>query len=66
MKAYSSREIVKILEKDGWYIARVKGDHHQFKHHTKKGSVTVPHPKKNIPIKTVKSIFNQAGIEIKE
>ena len=66
MKAYSSREIVKILEKDGWSIARVKGDHHQFKHHTKKGSVTVPHPKKNIPIKTVKSIFNQAGIEIKE
>ncbi len=66
MKAYSSREIVKILLEDGWYIERVKGDHHQFKHHNKTGSVTVPHPKKNLPVKTVKSIFNQAGIKIKD
>ncbi|WP_322789224.1 type II toxin-antitoxin system HicA family toxin [Carboxydothermus ferrireducens] len=40
------------------------GEHHQFKHPVKKGKVTVPHPKKNIPIKTVKSILKQAGIEI--
>ncbi|SNS85367.1 HicA toxin of toxin-antitoxin [Anaerovirgula multivorans] len=47
------------------YIARVKGDHHRFKHTSNKGTVTVPHPKKNIPVKTVKSIFKQAGIQIK-
>lgn len=64
MKSYSSREILKILGNDGWYIVRVKGDHHQFKHNSKKGTVTVPHPKKNIPVKTVKSIFKQAGVEI--
>ncbi|SNS02901.1 Predicted RNA binding protein YcfA, dsRBD-like fold, HicA-like mRNA interferase family [Anaerovirgula multivorans] len=64
MKSYSSREIIKILEHNGWYIARVKDDHHQFKHNSKKGAITVPHPKKNIPVKTVKSIFKQAGIEI--
>ncbi|WP_026486676.1 type II toxin-antitoxin system HicA family toxin [Caldanaerobius polysaccharolyticus] len=64
MKAYSSREIIKILEADGWYIDAIRGDHYQFKHKTKKGKVTVPHPKKNIPIKTVKSILKQAGIEI--
>ncbi|ABB14399.1 type II toxin-antitoxin system HicA family toxin [Carboxydothermus hydrogenoformans] len=64
MKAYSSREIIEILKNDGWFLYEVRGDHHQFKHPVKKGKVTVPHPKKNIPIKTVKSILKQAGIEI--
>ncbi|QIB26280.1 type II toxin-antitoxin system HicA family toxin [Caloranaerobacter azorensis] len=63
MKSYSSKEIIKILKKNGWYLKRTKGDHHQFKHPTKKGNVTVPHPKKDLPIKTVKSILKQAGIE---
>ena len=62
MKAYSSREIIKILLADGWYEVRCVGDHHQYKHPTKKGTVTVPHPKKDFPIRTVKSIFKQAGI----
>lgn len=62
MKAYSSREIIKILVADGWYEVRWVGDHHQYKHPTKKGTVTVPHPKKDFPIRTVKSIFKQAGI----
>ncbi|EOE7205039.1 type II toxin-antitoxin system HicA family toxin [Clostridioides difficile] len=64
MKSYSSREILKILNADGWYEVNCVGDHHQFKHHTKKGKVTVPHPKKDLPIRTVKSIFKQAGINI--
>lgn len=64
MKAFSSREIIKILQEDGWFLFEVRGDHHQFKHPTKKGKITVPHPKKNLPIKTVKSILKQAGIEI--
>lgn len=64
MKAYSSREIIKILNADGWYEVRCVGDHHQYKHPTKKGLVTVPHPKKDMPLKTIKSIFKQAGIDI--
>jgi len=43
----SSREVIKLIKADGWY--RVKsngGSHQQFKHPTKKGRVTVPHPKK--------------------
>lgn len=64
MKSYSSREIIKILTNDGWYEVRCVGDHHQYKHHTKKGLVTIPHPKKDFPIKTLKSIFKQAGIYI--
>ena len=62
MKAYTSRDIIKILVADGWYEVRCVGDHHQYKHPTKKGTVTVPHPKKDFPIRTVKSIFKQAGI----
>ncbi|MFN1921805.1 type II toxin-antitoxin system HicA family toxin [Clostridioides difficile] len=46
MKSYSSREILKILNADGWYEVNCVGDHHQFKHPIKKGKVTVPHPKR--------------------
>ncbi|WAM33904.1 type II toxin-antitoxin system HicA family toxin [Caldicellulosiruptor morganii] len=66
MKAYSSREIIKILMADGWYLEAVRGDLYQFKHPIKKGKVTVPHPKKNLPKRTIKSIFIQAGIEIED
>lgn len=64
MKSYSSREIIKILKTDGWYQVNTVGDHHHFKHPTKKGKVTVTHPVKDIPLKTVLSIFQQAGIKI--
>lgn len=51
MKSYSSREVIRILIDDGWCEVGCTGDHHQFKHPTKKGRVTVTHPKKDIPIK---------------
>ena len=59
---YSSREVIKIIESDGWYEVSCTGSHHQFKHMTKQGRVTVPHPKRKLPLGTVKSIFKQAGI----
>jgi predicted RNA binding protein YcfA (HicA-like mRNA interferase family) len=40
-----------------------RGSHHQFKHPTKPGRVTVPHPKRDLPIGTVRSIFRQAGLK---
>ncbi len=61
-KSLSSREIIKILKADGWELKRTKGSHHHFQHDTKKGTVTVPHPKKDLSPKTVASIFEQAGI----
>ncbi len=64
MKRYSSREIIKILKQDGWYEVNCVGDHHQFKHATKPGRVTVTHPVKDIPIKTLQSIVKQAGIKL--
>lgn len=62
MKSLSSREVIKRIKEDGWYEVDVTGSHHQFKHPTKKGRVTVKHPDKDIPIKTLKSIEKQAGI----
>jgi len=36
MKAYSSRELIKIIKNDGWYETHCVGSHPQFKHPTKK------------------------------
>ena len=53
--------LIKQLEADGWYLARVKGSHHQFKHPSKPGLVTVKHPDSDIPAGTLRSIEKQAG-----
>ena len=63
MKSCSSREIIRKLNADGWYEVGCDGDHHQFKHPIKKGRVTVTHPKKDIPVGTVKNIERQSGIK---
>lgn len=62
MKSYSSREVLKILKADGWYEVNCSGDHHQFKHPTKKGRVTITHLRKDIPLGTLKNISLQAGV----
>ena len=51
---------------DGWFVHNNRGSHYQFKHNTKTGKVTVPHPKSDLPIGTTKSIFRQAGINWRE
>lgn len=63
-KSYSSRDVIRILEKEGWFEARTRGDHKQFKHPTKSGKVTVPHPTKDLDIMVLKSIEKQAGITL--
>lgn len=62
MRNESSREVIKMLKEDGWEMVAQVGSHTQFKHHTKKGRVTVPHPKKTLPLGTLKSIMKQAGL----
>ncbi len=62
MKSYSSREVIQKLKEDGWYEVNIVGSHHQFKHPVKKGRVTVKHPDKDIPLKTLKSIERQSGL----
>ena len=58
-----SGELMKLVEADGWYLVRIKGSHHHFKHPTKKGLVTIPHPQKDVPLGTEKSIRRQAGLQ---
>jgi len=58
-----SKELIKLIQKDGWRLVAAGGIHHQFKHPTKPGKVTIPHPKKDLAPKTVKSILKQAGLE---
>jgi predicted RNA binding protein YcfA (HicA-like mRNA interferase family) len=60
-KTYHSREIIKMLKKDGWQLVRTRGDHHQFKHSEKNGVVTVQHPVKDLSAFVLNSIFKQAG-----
>jgi len=61
----NSKNIIKQLTKEGWEKVNVAGSHWQFKHPKKSGRVTVPHPKKDVPPGTVKSIEKQAGIKLK-
>ena len=58
------RDVIRLVEADGWRLVSTKGSHRQFKHPYKPGRVTIAgrldmdlHPK------TLKSIFKQAGIE---
>ena len=60
-----SRKIIQALRKDGWYEVAQVGSHKQFKHPTKKGRVTVPHPKRDLPIGTLRSIEKQAEIKLR-
>lgn len=59
----TSNDLIKILKKDGWYLERTVGGHHHFKHKSKKGIVTVPHPRKDLPQGTLNSILKQAGLK---
>jgi len=58
----NSADLIKQLKADGWYHVHTVGSHHQFKHPTKPGKVTVPHPKKDLPIATQRSILKQASL----
>jgi predicted RNA binding protein YcfA (HicA-like mRNA interferase family) len=58
----TSKELIRQLEVDGWRLDRIKGSHHSFKHPTKSGLVVVPHPKKDVPIGTLRNILKSAGL----
>ena len=58
------RDLVKLLERDGWYWVRTKGSHHQYKHPTKPGVVTVPGtPGKDMSVGTLNNILKLAGLK---
>jgi predicted RNA binding protein YcfA (HicA-like mRNA interferase family) len=58
------KEVLRLLEDDGWYLARTKGRHRQFKHPTKSGTVTVSGKLSvDVPPGTLNSILKQAGLK---
>ena len=59
------RDAIKLIEQDGWYLARTRGSHRHFKHAAKPGIVTIAgHPGVDIPKGTLNSILKQAGLKV--
>jgi predicted RNA binding protein YcfA (HicA-like mRNA interferase family) len=58
-----SRELIRLLQADGWQLHRTRGSHHQFVHPIKPGTITVPHPKKDLGKGLVRAIRKQAGLK---
>ncbi|MBY0522882.1 MAG: type II toxin-antitoxin system HicA family toxin [Gemmataceae bacterium] len=57
------REVIRLIEADGWYRIRSRSGHRQYKHASKRGSVTVPgRLSDSLAPKTLNSILNQAGL----
>ena len=57
------RELERIVLDDGWFLNYVRGSHHQYKHPTKSGKVTIPNHRGDIPLRVVNSILKQAGLK---
>lgn len=60
----SSREVLRRLKADGWFEVATRGSHVQLKHETRPGRVTVAHPAKDLPRKTLHSIERQSGVKL--
>jgi predicted RNA binding protein YcfA (HicA-like mRNA interferase family) len=65
MSSRSSSYLISSLEQDGWYRVGQTGSHVHFKHRTKPGKITVPHPVKDLPIGTLKSIEKASGVKLR-
>ncbi|MBI4722254.1 MAG: type II toxin-antitoxin system HicA family toxin [Candidatus Stahlbacteria bacterium] len=60
------REIIKLIESDGWYLVAIKGRHRQYKHHMKPGRVTIAgHLNHDLAPGTLNSILKQAQLKKK-
>lgn len=61
------RELISMIEADGWFQVRMKGSHRQFHHETKTGTVTISgKPSVDIPPGTLNSALKQAGLKKQE
>jgi predicted RNA binding protein YcfA (HicA-like mRNA interferase family) len=58
------RDVIKLIQDDGWYLVAQKGSHRQFKHPSKLGRVTVAgHPSEEVAKGTLNSILKQAELK---
>lgn len=59
-----TRDVLRLIQEDGWYQIAQRGSHRQFKHPTKPGKVTIAgHPSDEMADGTLKSILKQAGLK---
>lgn len=58
-----SREMIRLIMQDGWFLVAVNGSHHPYKHPRKSGRVTIKHPDGDLPKGTINSILKQAGLK---
>lgn len=61
---FTSKELIKLLQSNKFYIDYVTGSHYVFYNDETKRRAVVPYHSKNLPVRTIKSILNSAGIEI--
>jgi predicted RNA binding protein YcfA (HicA-like mRNA interferase family) len=58
------RDVIKLLERDGWYLVRTRGSHRQYKHPVKRGLVTVAGKRSDdLAAGTLDSVLKQAGLK---
>ena len=58
------RDLIKLIEEDGWYVVTTKGSHRQYKHSHKAGRVTIAgHPSDDLAPGTLNSVLKQAGLK---
>jgi len=57
-----SADVIKVLKADGWEQVRQRGSHCQFRKPGNPNLVTVPHPKRDLPIGTLRSIEKTSGL----
>jgi predicted RNA binding protein YcfA (HicA-like mRNA interferase family) len=61
------REVIKLLEADGWYLVATKGSHRQYKHPTKPGRVTIAgHSGDDLAPGTLNSVLKQAQLKMED
>jgi predicted RNA binding protein YcfA (HicA-like mRNA interferase family) len=57
------RDVIRLIEEDGWSVVAIKGSHRQFKHPRKPGRVTIAgHPGDDLAPGTLNSVLKQAGL----
>ena len=61
-----SREVIRRLLAAGWYEVSHEGSHKHFKHPTRPGKVTVPHPVKDLKLATLRSVERQSGVSLRK
>lgn len=57
----NSRKLMRMLVRDGWVLERVRGDHHTFKHPRRAELISLTHPRKDLPVGQVRSIYRDGG-----